>query len=67
MRTQPMALDRAPWRWSKPDDSIHESVPPFLNVYASVRDAKDWENPCLVIRRDGIEVIAKRFPAFERP
>lgn len=26
--------------------------------YKSIRDAKDWENPYLVIRRDGIEVIA---------
>ena len=30
--------------------------------YKSVRDAKDWENPYLVIRRDGIEVIVKRLP-----
>jgi hypothetical protein len=30
--------------------------------YASVRDAKDWQNPYLVIRRDGIEVIAKQLP-----
>jgi hypothetical protein len=27
--------------------------------YKSIRDAKDWENPYLVIRREGIEVIAK--------
>jgi hypothetical protein len=26
--------------------------------YKSIRDAKDWENPYLVIRREGIEVIA---------
>lgn len=26
--------------------------------YKSIRDAKDWENPYLVNRRDGIEVIA---------
>jgi hypothetical protein len=31
--------------------------------YASVRDAKDWENPYLVIRRDRIEVIAKQLPS----
>ena len=31
--------------------------------YASVRDAKDWENPFLVIRRDGIEVIATQLPS----
>ena len=31
--------------------------------YRSVRDAKDWENPYLVIRPDGIEVIVKRRPS----
>jgi hypothetical protein len=31
--------------------------------YASVRDAKDWANPYLVIRRDGIEVIARKLPS----
>ena len=31
--------------------------------YKSIRDAKDWENPYLVIRRDGIEVIARGLPA----
>ena len=31
--------------------------------YKAIRDAKDWENPCLVIRRDGIEVIAKQLPS----
>ena len=34
-----------------------------LQRYKSVRDAKDWENPYLVIRRDGIEVIVKRLPS----
>jgi hypothetical protein len=27
--------------------------------YKAIRTAKDWENPYLVIRKDGIEVIAK--------
>ena len=31
--------------------------------YESIRDAKDWQNPYLVIRRDGIEVIAKGLPS----
>ena len=31
--------------------------------YKSVRDAKTWENPRLVIRWDGIEVIAKGLPS----
>ena len=36
---------------------------PAPQRYASVRDAKDWENPYLLIRRDGIEVIAKQLPS----
>ena len=31
--------------------------------YKSIREAKDWENPYLVIRREGIEVIARGLPA----
>ena len=31
--------------------------------YHSVRDAKDWENPYLVIRAGGIEVIVNRLPS----
>jgi hypothetical protein len=27
-------------------------------LYRAIRDGKDWKNPYLVIRRDGIEVIA---------
>ena len=38
------------------DPRIGPAVP---QRYKSVRDAKDWTNPYLVIRRDGIEVIAK--------
>jgi len=34
--------------------------------YKSIRDAKDWKNPILVIRRDGIEVIAKGLPSGSR-
>ncbi len=26
--------------------------------YKAIREAKDWENPYLVIRRDGVEIIA---------
>jgi hypothetical protein len=31
--------------------------------YKSIREANHWENPYLVIRRDGIEVIAKSLPS----
>lgn len=29
----------------------------------SIRDAKDWDNPYLVVRADGIEVISKAIPS----
>ncbi len=32
--------------------------PAHPEQYRSIRDAKDWKNPYLVIRRDGIEVVA---------
>jgi hypothetical protein len=31
--------------------------------YESVRDARNWENPYLVIRTEGIEVNAKQLPS----
>jgi hypothetical protein len=31
--------------------------------FKSVRDAKDWNNPYLVVRADGIEVISKAIPS----
>jgi hypothetical protein len=31
--------------------------------YKSIRNAKEWKNPYLVIRRDGIEVIASGLPS----
>ena len=42
------------------DQRIGAAVP---QRYKAIRDAKDWENPYLVIRRDGIEVIVRRLPA----
>jgi hypothetical protein len=34
--------------------------------YKSISDAKDWSNPFLVIRADGIEVISKSLPSGRR-
>jgi len=42
------------------DPRIGAAVP---QRYASVLDAKDWQNPFLVIRRDGIEIVAKQLPS----
>ena len=33
--------------------------PPDLRRYEDVRDAKDWQNPYLVIHAEGVEVISK--------
>ena len=33
--------------------------PPDLSKYKDVRDEKDWQNPYLVIRAEGVEVILK--------
>ncbi len=33
--------------------------PPDPRKYKEVRDAKDWQNPYLVVRSEGVEVIAK--------
>jgi hypothetical protein len=34
--------------------------------YKSIQDAKQWRNPILVIRADGIDVISKGLPSGER-
>ena len=34
--------------------------------YKFILDAKDWANPYLVIRRDGIEIISKGLPSGRR-
>jgi hypothetical protein len=34
-----------------------------LEKYKSVRDAKDWANPYLIVKANGIEVIAKTIPS----
>lgn len=34
--------------------------------YKSIHDAKKWQNPILVIRADGIQVISKSLPSGER-
>jgi len=34
--------------------------------HKSIHEAKQWQNPILVIRRDGIEVISKGLPSGQR-
>jgi len=40
--------------------------PPNPQRYKSINDAKKWQNPILVIRADGIQVISKGLPSGER-
>ena len=40
--------------------------PPDLSKYKDVRDAKDWRNPYLVIRTEGVGVILKGTPVERR-
>jgi hypothetical protein len=37
--------------------------PAAPQLYESIRDAKDWKNPYLVVRPDGIEVLAGGLPS----
>ena len=39
---------------------------PNQQQYDSIIDAKDWKNPILVIRREGIELIAKAITSGDR-
>lgn len=34
--------------------------------YKSIHDAKNWQNPILIIRQDGVEVISKSLPSGRR-
>jgi hypothetical protein len=36
--------------------------PANRKTYSSIRNAKEWKNPYLVIRRDGVEVIPRGVP-----
>jgi hypothetical protein len=52
-------LQNQPVRAGRLDPQIGRANP---QRYKSIRDGQDWENPRLIIRRDGIEVIAKGSP-----
>ena len=45
------------------DDQLDPKIPPAdRDKYRSVRDAKDWANPYLVVRADGVELISRAVP-----
>ena len=44
--------------WTQASASLQSRIPkPDPKKYHTVRDAKDWKNPYLVVRRDGIEIV----------
>jgi len=48
-------------RPSVQDPGLNQRIgAPAPRRYANIRDAKDWNNPYLVIRADGIEVTSKQ-------
>jgi hypothetical protein len=59
-----LAPAHGPLRAAAPGSSgLHPKVPPAdPRKYRGVRDAKDWANPYLVIRPDGVEIVSKSLP-----
>jgi hypothetical protein len=44
--------------WTQTPQSLQNRIPkPDPKKYRAVQDAKDWKNPYLIIRRDGIEIV----------
>ncbi len=44
--------------WTQASASLQSRIPkPDPKKYHTVRHAKDWKNPYLVVRRDGIEIV----------
>jgi hypothetical protein len=44
--------------WTQTSQSLHRRIPkPDPKKYHAVQDAKDWKNPYLIVRRDGIEIV----------
>ena len=44
--------------WTQTPQSLQNRIPKHdPKKYHAVQDAKDWKNPYLIVRRDGIEII----------
>ena len=47
-----------PIGWTQTPQSLQSRIPkPDPKRYHAVQDAKDWKNPYLIVRRDGIEIV----------
>jgi hypothetical protein len=44
--------------WTQTPQSLQNRIPkPDPKKYHAVQDGKDWKNPYLIVRRDGIEIV----------
>jgi hypothetical protein len=44
--------------WAQTPQSLQNRIPkPDPKKYHAVQDAKDWKNPYLIVRRDGVEIV----------
>ena len=55
-RSQPMSMQRVADTGTSP--LKNRIPPPDPNKYRSVRDARDWQNPCLMVQANGIRPIS---------
>ena len=46
--------------WAQASQSLQSRVPkPDPAKYDDVQNAKDWKNPYLIVRRDGVEIVGR--------
>lgn len=44
--------------WAQTPQSLQNRIPkPDPKKYHAVQDARDWKNPYLIVRRDGVEIV----------
>jgi len=49
-----------PVGWTQTLPSLQSRIPrPDPKKYQAIRDAADWKNPYLIVRRDGVEIIGR--------
>src|ERR1700722_5643487 len=49
-----------PVGWTQTLPSLQSRIPnPHPKKYQAIRDAADWKNPYLIVRRDGVEIIGR--------
>ena len=47
-----------PIGWTQTPQSLQNRIPkPDPKKYHAIQDGKDWKNPYLIVRRDGVEIV----------